>query len=237
MKKINLIGLLLIVASLLFISCQTTATTEKTVSVTGSAEVALQPDTASFSISISEIADTTAEAQMQTNAKMKEVLNILENDFALPKESIQTTYASLAPYYEWIDGQRTLIGQNSNQQIKVKLNDMTILGKLIDALSNVSNISLSSISLDKADKSEAYKEARDMAVKAAEEKANIYATSAGLTLGDALKISEENSYGYSNTLAKEVMYAMAADESSSSMDYRAGEIKVSVNISVIYQMN
>lgn len=235
MKKINVIGIVLIVISLLFVSCQTTEPNLKTISVTGSAEIALQPDTASFSISISEIADTTAEAQTQTNAKMKEVLSILENDFALPKDGIQTTYASLAPYYEWIDGQRTLIGQQSSQQIKVKLNDLTILGKLIDSLSNVSSISLSSISLDKADKSEAYKEARSMAVKAATEKAEIYATAAGLTLGDATNISEQSSYGYANTYAKEAMVAMAYDESSS-MDYRAGEITVSVNINISYEM-
>ena len=71
MRKIIVLSLAVLLA---FTSCQSMDDSScGTVSVSGSGSVSVEPDMASFSVSIEQTAETTAEAQSQTNARMEKV--------------------------------------------------------------------------------------------------------------------------------------------------------------------
>lgn len=227
----------LLALALLLTGCQSVDQIERTVSVSGSASVTLEPDMASFSVSIEETGETTAEAQSLANAKMEEIYAILHGEYGVEAADIRTTGMSLYPDYAYIDGEQVLRGQAASQSISVTLHDISQLAPVVDSLSSVSGISLSSISLDASNKSESMAEARRLAVLDAKERAEVYAQSAGLELGDALVINESGSYSAANRIQPTYLSAMAADESASAKAaYYAGDLTVSASVSVSFEM-
>ncbi len=232
---------LLIVFSLLVItllsSCQSVKEERRSITVSGQGEVTLVADYASFSVSVEEIAPTTREAQQNANAKMAAVREILEKEFSSEAEDFKTTAMQLSPEYTWKDGEQKLVGQRAYQSIKVEVEDLSRLGEIVDSLSTVEGISFSSINLDKKDKSEAIAEAQRKAVEAARDKADTFASAAGLTLSDAITITESGSdYApYRVAPAAMKMYAEAADNSAGA-EYFAGDITVSSSVTVVFEM-
>lgn len=229
--------ILLLSVLLLFTSCESLKRDELTVSVSGNATVRLAPDIADFTVSISETADTTREAQQLVNDKMSAVYGILKG-YGISEDDLTTASMSLSPVYSWIDGKQELTGQSARQSISVTLRDISLLANIIDSLSAVSGISLSSISLDASDKSAAIAEARRLAVQDARSRADVYAESAGLKVDRAMSISENSYYANTSRLNANVMMASAAtaDMEGASAEYYADDISVSADVSVVFSM-
>jgi len=224
---------------LLFTSCQSLDGKEgKSITVSARGEVTLVADYASFSVSVDEVAATTKEAQQNANAKMAAVRDILEKEFSSEAEDFKTTAMQLSPEYTWKDGEQKLVGQRAYQSIKVEVEDLSRLGEIVDSLSAVEGISFSSINLDKKDKSEAIAEAQWKAIEEARKKAGIFASAAGLTLSDALIITESGSdyTPYLVAPAAMKMYAEAAVDNSAGAEYFAGDITVSSSVTVVFEM-
>lgn len=229
--------ILLLSTILLFTSCESLKQDEMTVSVSGNAVVKLSPDIADFSVSISETAETTREAQQLVNDSMAEIYSILKR-YGISEDDLTTTSMSLSPVYSWVDGKQELDGQSARQSVSVTLRDISVLANIIDSLSAVSGISLSSISLDASDKSAAIAEARRLAVLDARSRADVYAESAGLKVDKAVSISENSYYANTSRLNANVMLASAAtaDMESASAEYYADDISVSADVSVTFSM-
>lgn len=225
-------------AILLLASCQSTKPSNVgTVTVAGQSSVSISPDMASFSVSIDSTAETTGEAQAATNERMDEVYRILMEDYGIQEEDLRTTAMSLYPEYRYEDGQQVLVGQTASQSISVIVHDLDSLAAIVDSLSSVSGISLSSISLDASDKSQAGSEARRLAMEDAIGRASDYAAAAGMALGSPLQIQEGGVSTYVNRIQPTALYAAAADESASSKaSYYAGELQVSASVSVTFSL-
>jgi uncharacterized protein YggE len=220
----------------MFSSCLSARNPEsvvRTIEITGSGEVTLQPDIATFSIQVSEKAPTTKEAQSFANAKMAELLTVLRSN-GIAEKDISTTALNLRPEYEWVENKQFLAGQIASQSLSVTLRDLPILGSLIDQLGSVSSIQLDSIRFDKEDKSEAIQEARKKAVDEAFEKAGMYAESSGMQIGKPITISESSfaSNGYS--VRAKVM--MASESFSGGTEVPSGSMTVSATISMVLEM-
>ncbi|MDD4572827.1 MAG: SIMPL domain-containing protein [Sphaerochaeta sp.] len=172
-------------------SCMATRDLVRTIQVTGSGEVELEADIASFNIQVSELGKTTKEAQALANGKMSSILQALRS-FQIDDKDIKTTALALRPSYKWVDNQQVLEGQVASQSLNVIVRDLPSLGLVIDKLGEISAITLNSILLDKDDKSEALDEARQKAVAAALAKAEVYARSAGMQVGAPISISESS---------------------------------------------
>jgi uncharacterized protein YggE len=220
----------------MFSSCLSARKSEpvvRTIEITGSGEVTLQPDIATFSIQVSEKAPTTKEAQSFANAKMAELLTVLRSN-GIAEKDISTTALNLRPDYEWVENKQFLAGQIASQSLSVTLRDLPILGSLIDQLGSVSSIQLDSIRFDKEDKSEAIQEARKKAVDEAFEKAGMYAESSGMQIGKPITISESSfaSNGYS--VRAKVM--MASESFSGGTEVPSGSMTVSATISMVLEM-
>lgn len=189
-KRIAILVLSL-AAVVLLSSCMATKTLVRTIEVSGSGEVELTADVASFSIQVSELAKTTKEAQSMANDKMSSILKVLRAE-QIAEKDIKTTALALRPSYRWVDNQQTLEGQVASQSLTVTLRNLPSLGPVIDKLGEISGISLNAVRLDKEDKSEALTEARQKAVAQALAKAEVYANSANMRVGSPITISESS---------------------------------------------
>ena len=215
--------IVLVLASVLLLAgCQSTDGAGRTVTVSGSGEVSISPDMATFSVSVEETGETTAQAQ---------------EAFLLDDDDIRTTGMSLYPQYRYEDGVQVLTGQAAGQSISVTVHDLDQLASIVDRLSSVSGISLSSISLDAQDKEASLSEARLEAIADASARAADYAGAAGLTLGEALVIQEGGSYYGANRIQPAVLYAAADESASAKASFHAGDITVSASVNVTFEMH
>lgn len=234
MKKIPI---LILLSLLLLSSCSSLKQDELTVSVSGNATVSLSADIADFSITVAEIRETTGEAQSAVNEKMDAIYRILSS-YGITEEDLVTNSVSLSPEYVWREDGQELVGQRARATLGVTLRDIQLLSSLIDSLSEVSGISLSSITLDASDKSGAISEARRLAMADALSRAEVYADSAGLVVDKAISITESSYYANVDRLEDErvEMATAALEDSVGGGAYYAADLSVYAEVAVTYSM-
>ena len=216
-------------------SCTSFDAPESTVAVSASASIEVDPDIAYFRISAEAIRETTESARVDMNKIVNAAVDILSGTFQISLDDISTDYVSLNPYNEWINGERVSKGYSASQAISVTLRDIDLIGRIIDSLSMIDGVSVSSIEFAREDVAAIESEVRKMAVQEAWKKAYSYAEGAGLTIGNVISISDGTSYSqmkYSNNL----LYATASSSSSGATSYYEGKVTVSDSVSVIYSL-
>lgn len=210
-----------------------------TISVSGSAEVSMKPDTAYFSITASFTEETTEEARAKVSEMIGNAAEILTSEFGLSADDLSTSYISASPEYQWKDDERILIGQKAVQTLEITLHDIDSIGPVYDRLMSLSGISISDVTLDKEDKSEEYRQARMEAVRNAYSKAEAFAEAAGVEVGSILSITDGTSYGTPLYRSANLMLASAdaAYAEASPTVFYSGEITVSASVSIIYSIS
>ena len=113
-----------------------------TISVSGSAEVSMAPDTASFTVTASFVEKTTEEAREKTATLIANAVNILKENYSIPEENLSTEYISASPEYGYVDDERVIIGQRATQSINVTLKDLDSIGDIYTELMALDGISL-----------------------------------------------------------------------------------------------
>lgn len=231
-------ALIMLSLSLLLISCQSIENVDATIAVSASGTVSQMPDSASLRIYAESYESTTEWARVRTSQMINNAVNILRGDYGVKSADIVTETLSINPYYEWIDGKRMLVSQRASQSINVLLRDIDSIGSIIEDLSQLDGIAISSIQLDVLDKTDMKREARMLAVEEARAKADAYAESAGMKVGEVISISDGTSISQSyRSASSNMMMAKATAESASvSTEYYAGRISVTDSVSIIYEL-
>lgn len=229
----------LLVVFILLTSCVTSTKSEgATITVVGSASVTATPDTASFSISAETIADTAEEARNNSSRLIENAIEILKDEFAIQDSEIKTDYMNISPYYEWINGTRTLKGQEANQSLTITLKDsLDKVGRIYDRLSVLDGISISSISYLKSDVQEEMKIAREKATQNAYLKAQEFADGASLKVKRVISLSEGNVNNSAIYYTNQTMLkAESASSDYSNTTYYTSDITLSANVTAVFEL-
>ncbi len=208
----------------------------KTISVSGEGKIVVTPDHVRITAGVSEIADTTKQAQEQANQKLARVLDILQKN-AISERNYQTSNLVFRPEYDWSDGERKLIGQRVEQALNITIPEIDTqperVSRILDALGAINRLEMNSVSFDFKNKKELFNRARILAFEEAREKAESLAGLAGLTLEKPMQISEIPGNNlpapYFRTTPQMEMSAGAAPPS-----LPAGELDVTVTINVVF---
>ena len=225
---------LIILTSLLLASCATLGSPNGTIRVSGSARVEIEPDMATFSFTVTERAETTRVAQERANVNVQCAYRILTENYGIDARDIATTYMNISPEYSWTDGKQVLQGQRATQTISVTLRDLEALGNVLDSLSEISGISVGSISLDSSVRSDSLSSARALAMEDARARAEDYAAAEGLKVGGVSSVTEAGSDSSAYRLGNAVMKtaAVAADMEGVSTGYYLSTITVTSDVEV-----
>jgi uncharacterized protein YggE len=166
---------------------------QKTISVGGTGTVSMTPDIGWFTASVVTQAETAAQAEEQNSDAMSKVVSALKNAGIVEKD-IQTVEFSLSPVY--VDSKEPgkapiLVGYSVRQSIRVTVNDVTAVGKMLDvAISNGANeMSGVYFGLSDTKAQEAQSQALDLAVKDANSKAKTIASAMGVNLVGPISVS------------------------------------------------
>ena len=162
-----------------------------TITMNGHGEVKAVPDIATVNAGVTASASTAAAALSANSARMNQVFAALKK-LGVPDHDIQTTGFSVSPQYTNGDNNnpRRLTGYQVNNELSVRLEDVTRVGATLDTLIGAGANQMNSISFDIANPSPLLEKARTLAVADARVRAQTYTQAAGVTLGSIVSISE-----------------------------------------------
>lgn len=214
-------------------------------SVTGDGKITAIPDIAKFTFAIKtqgglDIPNIQQENSTKTNA----VIDFVKSQ-GVDSKDIKTQNYNIYPEYEYYSCPRTspepcqtpkIRGYIIDQTISVKIRDFTKIGALLSGVTERGTNSVSQISFS-IDDPETYKmQAREEAIKKAQEKALSMAKSAGFKIGRLIAI-EENGY-YPTPYNSYGMGAvdMAVEKASVVPDIEPGSQEITANVVLRYEI-
>ena len=218
-------------------SLEQNGTIVNTISVSGDGKVFAKPDMAELTVTISELADTSSVALTNANTKINQIITALVAK-GINADDIKTSQLSIYPEYDYSTSTYTLVGQRATVSLDVKVKQLDAQAQkastIIDEVSKVDNVQISSISFDIEDKTTLFTQARDQAYNKAKQKADELASLSGVKLLKPVSITDAT---YDITPPVYANYAtadMAGAKSASSTQVASGQLEVSVSLSVIW---
>ena len=195
------------------------------ISVTGEATVSVAPDLAQIDGGVTSEAKTAREASDANNAAMGKVLLALKGA-GIEEKDFQTSRLSLQPQSAPNrTGPSAIVGYRASNRVTIRLRDVTKVAGVIDTLVAAGANDIGGINFTVSQASKLLDEAREQAIADARRKAEIYAKTAGVTLGAPLSISEEGN-------AAPVPYRKMAAGMAASAPVAQGEETLQVTVSV-----
>ena len=210
------------------------------INVIGKGMADANPDIAIINFSVVSIKDSASESRNTAAKALQNVLNeLIAKDVS--KDNITTNYFRIGPEKEWNDKKRKmeLIGFKTTNSVKVKIYELDKIGEIIDViiLNSDELIDFESITFDLEDKTTIIKSAREIAVKNAIEKAQEIAGTANIKLGSPTYINEISSPSAFESVSDIPMMAMARAESFTETPIMSGDISVSVQVQMHFDIN
>lgn len=203
------------------------------ITVVGSGSVSGLPDTAEVTAGVVTQAATASQAMSQNSATMEKVLKALAA-LGIADRDIHTTNVSIVPQRASPPTGRpapspsAVVGYEVTNQVRVRVRNLSSLGRLLDTLVSQGANALGGIGFSIADPAPLLEEARSKAIADARQKAQVYATAAGVKVGRVIFI-RDTSAGPPRPMAGRMM-AMAATPIA------PGEQEVEVSVSVTYAL-
>ncbi len=125
-----------------------------------------------------------------------------------------------------MNGRSEIIGQQASQSLTIRIRGLDAKGQkvatLVDALAQVDGLNLDSVTFDIYDKTKLQSESRAAAYKDAKQKAEDYASFAGLTLGRVISIDDTH-YVEAPAIEAKRVYGVAGGASA---DFAATSVPV-----------
>lgn len=204
--------------------------------VTGNGSVVGEPDIATLNLGVSVEKKTVAEARESAAVAMTAVIDALKAS-GIAENDIQTKRFSIHPQYDYADNGRVLRGYSVNNTVSAKVRELEDLSEVIDGAAEAGGdiIVVNSIQFMIEDTTPLQAQARGLAVKNAEAKAQTLADASGVTLGKPITITE-TSHAASPPVAYGEEAAFAADSVRSKTPIEAGELTVIVTVTVVYEI-
>ena len=208
----------------------------RSIHVSGSGSVTGEPDIATLNLGVSVEKETVEEARETAASAMTAVIDSLKaNDIA--ENDIQTENFSIYPQYDYTDEGRVLRGYRVNNTVRAKVEELESLSDIIDDATAAGGdiVVVNSIQFMIEDPTPLQAQARALAVKNAEAKAQTLAEASGVTLGKPITITETSRAAGPPIAYAEEAAAFADDSARSSTPIQAGELTVTVNVTIAYE--
>lgn len=207
------------------------------VSVVGKGELSIKPDIVYMSIGVDTSAETAQEAQKSNAAKIQKITTLLKNTWGIADKDIQSSQFYVQPNYSYSEkeGQKVK-GYNANHTLVVAYRDLTKVGQLLDAASaaGANNIGNARFSVEDSSAFEA--QVIEKAMANADVKAAAIAKAAKRNLGQVLTVSQNDGGNSAVYFDQKVNMEMASADTAASTSVQPGEVKVTTQLSVMYEL-
>lgn len=169
--------------------------------VSGEGKVVIVPDVAQFGFSVvTEGGVDIAKLQAENTTKVNQAIAYLKGR-GINNKDIKTASYNLSPRYDncYSTTNRqcpppSIVGYMINQSVSVKIRDFDLIGEVLTGVVESGANSVSSLDFTVDDPEAARAEAREEAIKLAQEKAKAIARAGGFSIGRLVSIEEDGYY-------------------------------------------
>ena len=236
MRNKLIIPVILLIAAAALSACsgsiQFGQSQQRTINVTGNAQVLLTPDIAYISIGVHSEAQSATDAVSSNNSLTQKVIDAIKGQ-GVDAKDIQTTNFSVYQQEKFDKNGNSLgIFFMTDNVVYVTMHDITKIGDILDASIAAGANSIYGITFDVQDKEAALASGRDQAIADAQAQAEQLAKAAGTTLGDVQSIN------YYSSSPSPIYYdskaAPAGMGGGASVPISSGQLTLTVSVSVTY---
>lgn len=154
------------------------------ITVMGRGEVEYKPDMAAILLGVQvDKASTPEEALNQMNEKINKIIAGIKS-LGIEESEVSTQQYNLYPQYDYKDGTSNVSGYNANQQISVKVKNITdngdLVSKVVSTASGAGANQVMGIDFEISDINSLKQQARVLAIKDARNKSQELAKAAGI---------------------------------------------------------
>ncbi|GAB4026645.1 MAG: SIMPL domain-containing protein [Candidatus Microgenomates bacterium] len=201
-----------------------------TFDVSGEGKIVVVPDEATLQLGVTDQGRNLKTVQQAINIKMEQVSKSLEG-MGIDKADIKTTGYNVYSDYQ----EEGLYRAQANLSVKIR-----DLDKVSEALDLVGTLGLDSVSgpvfgLSDELSEKSMREAREMAIEKAKNKAYELADLSGMKLGRIVNISESGTGGYPVPMYAREMAVSSTMEAKVATPVEAGSSEVVVNVTLSYE--
>ena len=221
------------------------------ITVSGTAEVQIAPDEAVFSIDVTKTNKDLQAAKRLNDESVGKILELTRR-FSISPQNVQTTQIAVDMKYESIRdaktrifsddgdeiGKRVFRGYEVSKSVTVRLTDLSRFEEFFAEVLKTGVSGVNSVKFETSKLRENKDKAREMAMKAAKEKATAMAAAVGQTIGRAIKITEANVGGqFANYSANSNVTGTAGVFTESLVTFAPGAIKIEAQVTVSFLLN
>ena len=202
--------------------------------LSASGEVKIAPDMATITFGVMTEYPTAQEAMAQNATQMTRVAAALRRA-GIAERDIQTSGLNLSPQYDYVQNEPPkLRGYQAVNRVTVNIYDLKAVGTTADAVVAAGVNQIDGISFGLRDPSVAENQARQVAVRNLQAKAQLYAQALNVPLGGIRSLTEGGGYAPQPPMPMFAMRAAAMD--SASTPVAAGELSVRIDITGVYDL-
>lgn len=205
-----------------------------TISVSGEGVVEVAPDRATISLGVVTRDKNAAKVQNDNSKIANDIIKAVEN-LGIDKKNIRTGNYSFHQYYRNDNSRRIADGYEANNTVTVIVDDLNLVGKIIDAaLANGAN-NVDSLEFGLKNKSNLQNEAIRLAVRDARAKAEVVAAELGKKIIGVLNISVNSGYISAPRANKMVMEEMATADIATPIE--SGMLTCNASVHVEFEIS
>jgi uncharacterized protein YggE len=225
-----------VIAMLAGLAAAEEKTPSKFVRVIGTSEVKVIPDRAVIEVGVEKQDPRASVAKHAEDAAARKILAALRAN-GIDEKDIQTTYLWLQQRSSYVKKQRVYYFVAA-QTMTVTVRDISKLDTLLEALVQAGGNRIDSIEYEISDLRKYRDQARNLAVKAAREKAEALAKALGQDIGRAQQVEEvpDLSYRYLGATSN-VAYESAGQARAAGPSLAAGQKTISASVTVQFDLN
>jgi uncharacterized protein len=223
------------------------------ITVTGTADIQVAPDEALFSIAVTKTNKDLQAAKRLNDESVGKLLEVSRR-FSISPQNVQTSQITVDMKYESIRdaktrvfsdegdeiGKRVFRGYEVSKTVSVRLTDLSRFEEFFAEVLETGVSAVNSVTFETSKLRENKDKAREMAMKAAKEKASAMAAAVNQTIGRAIKVTEgtvggptfPNNYSSnSNTIGTGGVFT------ESLVTFAPGAIKIGAQVTVSFLLN
>jgi uncharacterized protein YggE len=212
-----------------------------TISVSGEGKVSAKPDLVRISVSFEETKTTSQQALEAVNQKINELKEVLSKQ-GVASQDITTTDFRLFPEYNFTQQGRDLLGQQASQSVSFSIKNVDEQGQkaavIIDEISKIDNVRFNSVNFDIENKENIYSQARKLAMEQAKVRAKEIAEASEVEIGSVINIKDfQQQESLPRPFESNIQENNVRTEGGNATAINTGELEISLNINVIYEIN
>ena len=238
----------IVLLPVLLIACCCSAAAQSSIerpliTVTGQAEVKVAPDEVVFRLEVETLNKELATAKALNDESVRKVI-ALARKYQIPERNVQTDFISVTPRFYEATGpedrgrDREFLGYEVSKRIVIALNDVSRTESLLSDVLTTGVNYVRGVQFRSTQIRKIKDQARQLAIRAAQEKAIALTREIGQTIGKAYSIQEDEPGRYDNRsmMQNNSIVSSSTTTSSEETTIALGQISIQARVVVCFEL-